>query len=229
MQDDTDFIQNTDYAITHDIKYGLRGGFQGSFGTADFSIYPRYLLRDETSDGKKIEFDRVYIAMKLKMTPTHILSQNKIDKGFLFSIFFHLIVDEIFMTEYKASSSNEDIGHYFGNYDVVLGIEFGSLTPQNKTILPMLFGLSIVERFNFQDIGDDNPTKFGNGQGYFGLDTSTLSAGDAFPGFISNSHIVSFYSKQLFFNSIELGESLSVEVNPVGYAFYVELYVSTKI
>ncbi len=200
------FITNREYAQTTDTKFGLLLGTRNDKRMLEVAVYPRYLFRDPEKGPRQIGADHVRIDFEWRNRLQLFESATPGAPGRSGEFFLRLRFDEMYLTEYKYNIAGETIGHWFGVYDISLGMEFGSLNTGSA------FGFSLTERLYFRDLSNKNPAAFGNGQGYFGLDTGAALEGNAFPGFRSNSHVVHFYMKQLVFSRLVLSQRLGLEI-----------------
>lgn len=213
----TNFITNTDYNYISDSKFGLFFGGKSETSLFLLKVYPRYAVKDVTSGPKSNAFDFTKILLEYRRNiklfsgsnptaaPGETVNSRVTDFIFQFSM------DEFYITEYQPSASVGAYGHYFGVYDLSIGMEFGRLSPQfDKT--PTTFGFLISQRLYFESLSKTNLESFGNGQGYFGFDSNSATQGNAFPSFRSNSFMASLFFGQLVNNRIIFREKAALEL-----------------
>lgn len=231
--DSTALFENTTPAEINDTKFGLIAGTDSDGKDLSLEIFTRYLFADKKSTSTSTAaFDMGHIAFTYK-TESNLL-RNKLPDGTyagpLMFIYFKIIVDEFFITEYNIPSTGGTVGHYFGKYDFSLTFEFGSVDPEiDKT--GWLWGINLIERLYFKDVDDTSPRAFGNGQGYFGFDTESAVKGNAFPGFNTNAHIFEIYFKEVVFKNYILYQKLGFELLQGGAgqnAFMLDLGITAR-
>lgn len=205
------FIYNREYAKVSDTKFGFLLGSRGVVGDFSLKVYSKYLFRDKSSNPKKIEMDYGLFELsyrrnaKLWKNNKTLPSEN--EKPFEMIISFS--ANELYITEYEISAGKK-VGHYLGYYDFTFGLEYGKI---KKGIQRPVFtyGGYFTERLYMMDLDDSSPMTFGNGQGFFGLDTAESMSGNAFAGYRSNSHIMGFFARQMFQNRFIFKEEFAVE------------------
>ena len=188
-----------------DFKLGLKFGYNSKGLDIDFTVYPRYLFRDTANGiaGSSV-FDRNFALATLRT------------KGYENSHFWktrYIVgfeLSEWYVTEYFEDSIQ---GHYFGYYELVLGLFFGNFQKKNEDY-PVEIGFLIRNRLFFRDLSDNDPFAFGNGQGFFGLSTDDITSRIPFPGFLYTSHAIQPYVKARFFNFLILEGALGFEFAP---------------
>ena len=189
-----------------DYKIGLKFVNDAKFFHLDITVYPRYLFRDKTSNREGlVSFDRNFASLKTKFKPTPRAAFW--NPRFL----FQMIIDEWYITEYGVD--NSVTGHYFGYYDLILGVVMGNFENRYKKT-PIEVGFILINRLFFRDLADTDPFAFGNGQGFFGYSSEDTSLDNSIPGFLFTSHSFEAYIKTRFFNFLVLGLSLNFEFAP---------------
>ncbi|GEM_PF-1400407 len=204
------FISNRDYDMVTDTKFGLLIGSRSVIGDFSLKVYNKYLFRDKSSGPKKNEIDRSLFELEYR-TSAKLWKRQKAIPGAdekPFEVLLSIAANELFITEYEVSAG-ENLGHYIGYYDFALGLEYGKLRPSIRPVIT--FGGYLKERLYMIDLNDTSPTAFGNGQGFFGLDITKATKGNAFSGYRSNSHIGAFFSRQMFKNRLIFKEEIGVE------------------
>ncbi len=215
--DNRQFIINDEYPKRSDIKLGLVFGSKSEFSTFLFQLYPRYLFQDPTRGPKSIEFDRVLTNIEYRLILPEEKNRPLIPWHTEFALAFSM--NEAFITEYSAGANGENLGHYFGIYDVYVDFSFGKIKRTfNRT--PRAIGFKFGQRIYFVEFNDTNPFSFGNGQGFFGFDSDGALAGQTFPTFRVNTTIVDLYAKQMIFNKIIVKETLGAEFSPRGAPYH---------
>jgi hypothetical protein len=214
----TTYVQNTDYTTLSDTKFGLFIGGRDDVTFFILRIYPRYLFRDETSAPQSSAFDVAKIDLEYRRNlrlslGSAIDDKQPISKGPFTDIIVKVVIDEIYITEYKPTAGTDAVGHYFGTYDFSVGMEFGKLQREFDKIA-FTWGFLLTERLYFQDTGNTSLTTFGNGQGYFGLNTSGAATGNAFSSYRNNSFIITLFSAQMFKDRYVLREKIFFEATP---------------
>ena len=212
------YIQNTDYTSISDTKFGLFMGGRDELNYFRLRIYPRYLFRDDTAGAKSISFDVVKMDLEyrrnLRLSLGSVIDEKQpASKGPFTDLIVKVDIDEIYITEYKPVTGTDAVGHYFGTYDFSIGMEFGRLQKEFDKI-GFTYGFLLTERLYFQDTNNTNLTAFGNGQGYFGFNTTGATTGNAFSSYRNNSFIVTLFSAQMFKNRYVLRERLFFEATP---------------
>jgi hypothetical protein len=136
-----------------------------------------------------------------------------VSKGPFTDIIVKFVIDEIYLTEYKPTTGTEAVGHYFGTYDLSVGMEFGKLQREFDKIATT-WGFMLTQRLYFQNTGNTNLTSFGNGQGYFGFNSTGATTGNAFSSYRGNSFIITLFAAQMFKNRYVVREQLFLEATP---------------
>lgn len=213
----TSYIQNTDYTSLSDTKFGLFFGARDELTFFMLRIYPRYLFRDSTTSPLSSAFDVAKIDLEyrrnLRLKIGMVVDENQpISKGPFTDLIIKATIDEVYLTEYNTATSGT-IGHYFGVYDLSIGMEFGKLQREFDKI-GTTWGFMFTERLYFQNVGNTNTTGFGNGQGYFGFDAAGATTGNAFSSFRNASFIVTLFASQMFRNRYVLRERIFYEATP---------------
>ncbi len=219
---DVVFRNNTDTSRASDVKLGLVFGMKSDFGKLTLAAYPRYLFRDTSSGPQTIEIDAAQVSLDFRSRPYYLGSKTNA-KAFPLRYNFGIVVDEIYVMEYKVPSTGGTVSHWFGTYDINLGIEVNDLNPARKGF-QWTAGFQFTERLYFRDTNNTNSLDFGNGQGYFGFSTSGSVKGNSFPSFASNTHIVSLFSRQLLFNRLFLRERIGYEISQNNDPFQTLLF-----
>ncbi|MFO1527508.1 MAG: hypothetical protein U1F16_16175 [Turneriella sp.] len=214
----TTYVQNTDYTSISDTKFGLFMGGRDELNYFILRIYPRYLFRDDTSGPKSTSFDVVKIDLEYRRNlrlsiGTVVDEKQPVSKGPFTDIIVKVDIDEIYISEFKPVTGTDAVGHYFGTYDFTLGMEFGRLQREFDKI-GFTYGFLLTERLYFQNTNNTNLTSFGNGQGYFGFNTTGATTGNAFSSYRNNSFIITLFSAQMFKNRYILRERLFFESTP---------------
>jgi tetratricopeptide (TPR) repeat protein len=212
------YVQNTEYTSISDTKFGLFFGGRDELNFFMLRIYPRYLFRDDTTAPKSTAFDVAKIDLEYRRNlrlsiGTAVDEKQPASKGPFTDIIVKVGIDEIYITEYKPVTGTDAIGHYFGTYDFSIGMEFGRLQREFDKI-GFTYGFLLTERLYFQDTTNSNTTGFGNGQGYFGFNTTGAATGNAFSSYRNNSFIVTLFSAQMFKGRYVLREKLFFESTP---------------
>jgi hypothetical protein len=144
---------------------------------------------------------------------TVIDEKQPVSKGPFTDIILKVVMDEVYITEYKPVTGTDAVGHYFGTYDFSIGMEFGKLQREFDKI-GTTWGFLLTQRLYFQNTNNTNLTSFGNGQGYFGLNTSGATTGNAFSSYRNNSFLITLFAAQLFKNRYVLREQIFFEATP---------------
>jgi tetratricopeptide (TPR) repeat protein len=215
---DASYIQNTDYTTLSDTKFGLFMGGRDDLTFFILRIYPRYLFRDATSAPKSNEFDVAKIDLEyrrnLRLSFGSVIDEKQpISKGPFTDIIVKVVMDEVYITEYKPVTGTDAVGHYFGTYDFSIGMEFGKLQREFDKV-GTTWGFLLTQRLYFQDTNNTNLNAFGNGQGYFGLNTSGATTGNAFSSYRNNSFLITLFAAQLFRNRYVVREQIFFEATP---------------
>ncbi|HRP68455.1 MAG TPA: tetratricopeptide repeat protein [Turneriella sp.] len=212
------YIQNSDYTSLSDTKFGLFLGSQDELTYFALKVYPRYLFRGPTSGPKSNSLDTVKIDLEyrhnLRLSLGSTIDENQpISKGPFTDLIFKMSIDEVYITEFKPVAGTDALGHFFGVYDISLGMEFGKLQRQFDKV-GFTYGFLLTERLYFQDVKNTDTTGFGNGQGYFGFNTSGMTSGNAFSSFRNSSFIVTLFAAQMFRNRYIVREKIFFEATP---------------
>jgi len=166
---------NFDSGITmHDYKGGAVFGYNNDKVNVRVLLYPRLLMRDgENSSGRT--FDADYFAFLYEYTFDKYLSY-----------YTHMTAEEYYVYDHRVPVSN-----YYGMYELALGLTLGRYDKTTgERFLSVTVG--ITERLYMMDLLNDEPYKnFGNGQGWFGINTDKWMKGAPFSGFRSLAHIFS--------------------------------------
>lgn len=205
------FIQNRDYSKVTDTKFGLIMGSRSLVGDFSLKVYSKYLFRDRSSNPKKIEIDHSMFELMYRRD-AKLWKKNKTlprENEKPFEMIISIKANELYITEYEVTAGNT-YGHYLGYYDFTFGLEYGKIKKGIKRPV-FTFGGYFTERLYMIDLNDSSPMAFGNGQGFFGLDTAKSMSGDAFSGYRSNSHIMGFFAKQMFQDRFIFKEELGLE------------------
>jgi len=215
---DASYIQNTDYTTLSDTKFGLFMGGRDDLTFFILRIYPRYLFRDATAEPKSTAFDVAKIDLEyrrnLRLSLGSVIDEKQpASKGPFTDIIVKVVMDEVYITEYKPVTGTDAVGHYFGTYDFSIGMEFGKLQREFDKI-GTTWGFLLTQRLYFQNTNNTNLTSFGNGQGYFGLNTSGATTGNAFSSYRNNSFLITLFASQLFKNRYVLREQIFFEATP---------------
>jgi hypothetical protein len=215
---DTSYIQNTEYTALSDTKFGLFFGARDELTFFILRIYPRYLFRDATAEPKSNAFDVAKIDLEyrrnLRLSLGSVIDEKQpISKGPFTDLILKVVVDEVYITEYKPAAGTDAVGHYFGTYDFSIGMEFGKLQREFDKV-GSTWGFLLTQRLYFQDTNNTNTTSFGNGQGYFGLNTTGATKGNAFSSYRNNSFLITLFAAQLFKNRYVLREQIFFEATP---------------
>jgi tetratricopeptide (TPR) repeat protein len=212
------YLRTSDVSGNTDVKFGIIGGANSEKSSWNVKLYPRYLIKDTASSFNEVTFDYARLEFNYRGGGgTSESSESEGEESSLpMSYSFKLHIDEVYLTEHNVPDSGgggttTSYGHYFGRYDLGMGIVFGNLMPKFDTV-PFEFGAEYVIRMYLRDLDDANPAAFGNGQGYFGLDTSNAASGSAFPGMVGTTHMIRLFSRQLISEYILLGQSLAFEM-----------------
>jgi tetratricopeptide (TPR) repeat protein len=216
----TTFISNTEYVALSDTKFGLFFGGRDDISYFVLRIYPRHLFADSASGPKSSALDVMKMEieyrrnLRLSFGSTAASDEKQpVSKGPFTDIIVKAAVDEVFITEYKPASGAEAIGHYFGIYDLGIGMEFGKLQREFDKI-GFNWGVMATLRLYFQNTDATNLSTFGNGQGYFGFSSTGATTGNAFSSYRGNSVIFSVWSGQMFRNRYVLREKIFFESTP---------------
>lgn len=179
----------------HDYKLGMVFGFTQDKARVDISLYPRLILRDgEKSSGKTFDadyFDFVYT--------------------YTFDKYLHYYT-KLTINEFYFFNHTIPACLYAGVYDFSIGVvlsRYNELTGQKK----LSFHFSLTERMYFGTINTDDPyAKFGNGQGWFGINTDKWTKGDPFSGFRSLSHVLTAGVEEYVHKNVFLYQTLGFEL-----------------
>jgi len=158
----------------HDYKGGAVFGYNTEKVNVRVLLYPRLLMRDgENSSGRT--FDADYFAFLYEYTFDKYLSY-----------YTHMTAEEYYIYDHRVPVSN-----YYGMYELALGLTLGRYDKTSgERFLSVTVG--ITERMYMMDLLNDEPYKnFGNGQGWFGINTDKWMKGAPFSGFRSLAHIFS--------------------------------------
>lgn len=214
----TTYVQNTDYTSISDTKFGLFMGGRDDLTFFVLRIYPRYLFRDAESAPKSTAFDVAKVELEyrrnLRLQLGSVVDEKQpVSKGPFTDIIVKFVIDEIYLTEYKPATGTDAVGHYFGTYDLSIGMEFGKLQREFDKVATT-WGFLLTNRLYFQNTGNTNLTSFGNGQGYFGFNSTGATTGNAFSSYRGNSFIVTLFAAQMFKNRYIVREQLFFEATP---------------
>ena len=212
IPDRADFLENTAYSDLSDTKFGIELGSKGKDTLFRIRFFPRYLFRDSEGAAVQNRFDTADFLIEFRAMLDLF---SKRDKNNVFSatpaeFYARFQTSELYITEYSRPSDSSTRSHWFGTYDIMVGMEFGSLKEKFDEI-PFTIGFELAERLYFFDTGNTNLSGFGNSQGYFGFNLDSALTGTSFPGFRSNSHIFSFFSRQRFFTHWIFTQRLGLE------------------
>lgn len=156
-----------------DYKAGLVFGFEKDKVDMEFTLYPRALPYDrEGSSGKTFDADYAQIDYKYQ-----------IDKNLSFYSWFS--ARDYFFFDHEAEISN-----YWGVYDLGLGIDLGEHKDITEFLRYIKLSVQYNERFYMEDLANDNPYAFANGQGWFGANSDKWFEGDPFSGFRCRGHVL---------------------------------------
>ena len=194
-----------------DIKLGLLFKYRGNKWDSNLTIYPRYLFRDTTGIGSGTAYDRNIVSIDA------YTKASESDNFFYFRYWLGFNINEWYIIEYLA---NADRGHYLGYYDLTFGTFVGNF--QKRQVeepipgVPIELKFSMTIRLYFIDLNDPDPLAFGNGQGFFGVETLDIAGGEPLPGYHGLTILFKLSSKQRLFNLITLEELISFEYAPSG-------------
>ncbi len=179
----------------HDFKGGGVFGYNKDNVNVKVLFYPRLLMRDgENSSGKT--FDADYYAFLYEYTFDKYLSY-----------YTRMSAEEYFVYDHSVPASN-----YYGIYELSLGLTLGRYDKETgKRYLSVTVGLT--ERMYTMDLLNDEPYKqFGNGQGWFGINTDRWLDGAPFSGFRSLSHVLSVRVEEPVSKNFFLYQKLMLEI-----------------
>ncbi len=214
----TTYVQNADYTTVSDTKFGLFIGARDEVSYFILRIYPRYLFRDAASSPQLTAFDVAKIDVEYRRNLRLSLGSDStpsedVSKGPFTWFIAKFSVDEVYISEYKPVAGTDAVGHYFGTYDLSVGMEFGELRKQFDKV-SATWGFLLTERLYFQNTGNTDLMSFGNGQGYFGLNTTGMTKGNAFSSFRNTSFIVTLFASQMVRNRYVFREQIFMEATP---------------
>ena len=178
LEREAGFLGIRDEKTTDDFKLGFHFSRESNRYDAYVSIFSRYLFRDGEENPRGVRLDRNFLLVSNLIKPGW-------GSGFFKPRFLvDFLINEWYFVEYETPPpfNRAILGHYFGYYDLTLGVFIGDQS--NKKVYSSIeLGLKVVNRFYFRDLSDPNPFAFGNGQGFFGLTTSDSALrGDDFLG-----------------------------------------------
>lgn len=201
---------NTDFTYLKDSKVGFQMGSTSHVNRFSISLYPNYPFGDPKSAPQSSAMDFVNFDMNYR-TLLNVFSRN-IEKSSAPPFFFdfRFAMNEIYLTEYDIDGAGTNVGHYFGTYDLSLGLEIGAPRSKSRKIHAS-YGLTYTTRLYMLDLSSTDINTFGNGQGFFGFNSASAIEGNAFPGFRSNSHIITVFSRQTFGRHFLMKEGISYE------------------
>ncbi|MCX8123982.1 MAG: tetratricopeptide repeat protein [Spirochaetes bacterium] len=179
----------------NDYKLGMVFGFTQDKAKIDIALYPRLIMRDgEKSSGQT--FDADYFDFVYTYT---------FDKYLYYYTKF--TINEFYFFDHTIPACA-----YVGVYDFSIGVvlsRYNELTGQKQ----LSFNFSLTERMYFDSINTENPyAKFGNGQGWFGINTDKWTKGDPFSGFRSLSHVFSVGVEEYVHKNVFLYQTLGFEL-----------------
>lgn len=215
------YLENTEYYDLNDTKFGFEVGSKGKSRLFRLRVFSSYLFRDRSSAPVQNRFDTSNFLLEFR---TRLKLFEKENKDSVFSsippeFYAQVKSDEIYLTEYKRPSDNSNRSHWFGTYDILIGMEFGDLNKKfNKT--PFTIGFEFAERLYFFDVNNSDVFGVGNSQGFFGLNVHSAVKGDSFPSFRSNSHVFSIFSRQRIFEHWVFSQRVTLETTRTAEPFY---------
>jgi len=179
----------------NDYKMGILFGLTKDKAKVDIALYPRLIMRDgEKSSGET--FDADYF----DFTYTYIFDKY-------LSYYTRLTINEFYFFDHTIPACL-----YTGVYDFSIGVvlnRYNELTGQRK----LSFRFSLTERMYFGNMNIDDPyAKFGNGQGWFGINTDKWTKGDPFSGFKSLSHVFTAGVEEYVHKNVFLYQTLGFEL-----------------
>jgi len=215
----TSYIQNSDYTALSDNKFGLFMGARDELMFFALRVYPRRLFADSTTDPKSNAFDinKIDIEyqrnLRLSFGGQPVDERTPVSKGPFTTAIVKFSIDEVYLTEYKPVTGVNALGHYFGIYDLSLGMEFGRLQREFDK-MTWTWGVMLTGRMYFQNVSNSDVSSFGNGQGFFGFNSSNAASGNAFSSYRTTSFLISVFSSQLIKNRYVLRERFIFESTP---------------
>jgi len=180
-----------------DYKIGFIFGVEQKKSIMRFSLYPRAIPHDtQNSSGKTLDVD--YLEYNFKYM---------VDK--LLSYYSRISVADYFFFDHDNETSN-----YWGVYEISLGLIISKYDLENKFLTVTI---DFTERLYMRDLNNEKPYNFGNGQGWFGINTDKWFKGDPFPGYRAPGHVFSikieerihdnyFFYQKLIFEMVDRAE-----------------------
>ncbi|MCS6972696.1 MAG: tetratricopeptide repeat protein, partial [Leptospiraceae bacterium] len=198
----TTYLLNTEYSSLSDSKFGLFFGGRDELTYFVLKVYPRYLFRDAISAPRHNSLDVARVDLEyrhnLRLSLGSVIDEKQpISKGPFTELILRVVIDEAYITEYQPPSGGDAVGHFFAIYDFSIGMEFGKLRYEFDKV-GKTWGFLFTQRLYYQDTKNSNTTSFGNGQGYFGLNTSGATQGAAFSSLRNTSFITTLFGSFLF-------------------------------
>jgi len=162
----------------NDIKVGAVLGFRDEKSTTKITAYPRYLPQDTShSSGRTLDVGFFEFSYRYD-----------VDKSLAY-------YSRISAADYYFFDHRNRISNYYGVYELSLGLVLGKYDEATKQKF-LTFTIDLTERFYLLDLANDEPYRFANGQGLFGVDSRTWFKGDAFPGYYTNGHVFSVKAEE---------------------------------
>ncbi len=188
-----DFNFGKEYTLS-DYKAGVLFGAKQDKGQMKFSLYPRYLPHDTShSSGKTLDTD--YAELSYLYTVDKFLSYYS----------------KLSAADYYFFDNTNRISNYYGVYEISFGVSLGKFNEVSREKF-MTFTLELAERFYLRNLNNDEPYSFGNGQGWFGADTSQWFKGSPFSGYYTAGSALSLKVEEQLSKNFFIYQKLMYEM-----------------
>ena len=178
----------------NDYKGGVLFGVAQDKYVFDITLYPRFLPYDsEHNSGKTM--DASYIEFAYRYTVDKFLSYYS----------------KISAADYIFFDHEQELSNYWGVYEIGFGVSLG-MFGKSSSRKNFALTLEFIERLYMQDLNNDDPYSFGNGQGWFGMNTEEWFKGDPFSGYYTSGHVFSVRVDEYAADHIFLYQKLSFEL-----------------
>ncbi|MDY6934952.1 MAG: tetratricopeptide repeat protein [Spirochaetota bacterium] len=176
----------------HDFKMGILFGYKKDNYSMRFVLYPRAIPKDSKySSGTTLDVD--YAEYRF---------DNYVDKFFSY-------YSRISIADYYYFDHDNEMSNYWGVYEISLGIVLSKFNLKKKN---MTITVDFTERFYMRDLFNDEPYNFGNGQGWFGINTDTWFKGAPFSGYRAPGHVFSIKINEFLTDNFFLYQKLICEM-----------------
>jgi tetratricopeptide (TPR) repeat protein len=156
--------------IMWDYKTGILFGYKKKKAEMKFSLYPRLLPYDGSSQSK-VTYDTAYYRMDYVYNVSSDLRYYSLISARDYYFFYH----------------TPEISDYWGVYEIGLGVSLGKMTRDPKKV-NIAFSLELKQVVYLLDLNNDNPyTRKPNGQSYVGFNSKKWLKGDPMSGYYASS------------------------------------------